>query len=139
MYPYERLYCFFLVFEYKEIVFNYYNRMKFTEYLFFLINIYATIATKYCKNCKHYKTDSLFDRRPPLCLKFPIENVPIDAITGDEVTDNFNDNFNPIDGFNYDFCYIARNSPNKCGMRGKKYIEQKYYSVEEEDGIQIEE
>lgn len=112
--------------------------MKITNYLIFLTNIYLVFATKYCKNCKHYKTDSLFDRRPPLCLKYPIEIVQIDAITGDEVIDGFDDNFNPIDGFNYDFCFIARQSPNKCGMRARKYVEKTHYTLDDDEGIQIE-
>jgi len=110
--------------------------MKLTEYLIFLTNIYHVFSTRYCKDCKYYKTDSLFDRRPPLCLKFPIEIVHMDAITGDEVMDGFDDNFNPIDGLMYDFCFIARNSPNKCGMRGKKYSDKTHYILEEDEGIQ---
>lgn len=110
-----------------------------TKYLIVFINIYVIFAIKFCKNCKHYKTDSLFDVRPSICLNFPIEiTTKIDVITGDKSIDTLNNNYNSIDGLHYEFCHVVRNSPDKCGILGKKFIENIYYSVDKSDRIQKE-
>jgi hypothetical protein len=110
--------------------------MNFMNYIVFLTNVYVAFSINYCKNCKHYKIDSLFDRRPALCLKFPIENNQVDVVSGNKI-EIFDDNHNPIDGLDYEYCSVARSLSNKCGISGRKYIEKYYYSVEKHDGIQM--
>lgn len=108
--------------------------MKLIKYLAFMTNVYVAFTINFCKNCKYYKQDSLFDRRPSLCLKFPLENKQINIVTG-KILNNFDDNHNPIDGFDYEFCSVARSLSYKCGISGRKYIEKFYNNVEEdEDG-----
>jgi hypothetical protein len=79
------------------------------------------VYCKYCKYCQFYTPGLLNDINPALCLKFPIDDQETDLVTG-KIIDDINNYYNPLDGFYYEYCSVARAVENKCGSSGKRFI-----------------
>jgi hypothetical protein len=81
-------------------------------HFFFIVKTACLETPKYCVNCKHFKSQFLFNTEFGKCKLFPIIKKDENFLVTGKVKK---------EGPDYQYCSVVRVYEDKCGEEGKLY------------------